>query len=565
MSMVINTNYLSLVAQNNLNTSQSALNTAIQRLSSGLRINSAADDAAGEAISNRMTAQINGLDQASRNANDGISIAQTTEGALDSINDNLQRIRELTVQAANGSNSASDLDSIQSEIQQRLAEIDRVSAQTQFNGVNVLAQNNTLSLQVGANDGQTISIDLQQITTQTLGLNGFNVNGGGVVTNKAATAGDIIANGGSTNGGAYTYSATTQLKFVTAQQAFGQMQAGDTVKFATPAVNGGTSATYTMGADGNFTYSEVESAGSVSSLYSGQAESGTFNNTNGANVSFTTDANGDVYIGGQKAYLTGGVLTTNNPSGLSQATLGGLLSAATGAGISVTVGATTYTGTGGNLSFTASVSEGQLESEFASTSGGTITLNRGLATASITFTGTTLGVSNNTVIDNSGALTNDASDGLVANSTGATYSTTYTVDQNTGSVTVQSTTIDNTNSKYYAATGAAVYVDSSGRLTTASTSTGAATQDPLTALDTALATVDSMRSGLGAVQNRLESTITVLDNTNTNLADARSRIQDADYATEVSAMTKNQILQQAGTAVLAQANSQSQNVLSLLR
>src|SRR5690606_9950407 len=132
---VINTNYLALVSQNNLTKSQNALGSAIERLSSGLRINSAKDDAAGQAIANRFTANIKGLTQATRNANDGISIAQTTEGALNEINNNLQRIRELTVQAQNSTNTASDIDSIQQEVNQRLQEIDRVATQTDFNGI----------------------------------------------------------------------------------------------------------------------------------------------------------------------------------------------------------------------------------------------------------------------------------------------------------------------------------------------------------------------------------------------------------------------------------------------
>ncbi|MGS0887340.1 flagellin N-terminal helical domain-containing protein, partial [Salmonella enterica] len=177
MAQVINTNSLSLLTQNNLNKSQSSLSTAIERLSSGLRINSAKDDAAGQAIANRFSANIRGLTQASRNANDGISIAQTTEGALSEINNNLQRVRELSVQASNSTNSQSDLDSIQAEITQRLSEIDRVSGQTQFNGVKVLSQDNSLKIQVGANDGENITIDLKKITSDTLGLNGFNVNG----------------------------------------------------------------------------------------------------------------------------------------------------------------------------------------------------------------------------------------------------------------------------------------------------------------------------------------------------------------------------------------------------
>ncbi len=189
MAQVINTNSLSLLTQNNLNKSQSALGTAIERLSSGLRINSAKDDAAGQAIANRFTANIKGLTQASRNANDGISIAQTTEGALNEINNNLQRVRELAVQSANSTNSQSDLDSIQAEITQRLNEIDRVSGQTQFNGVKVLAQDNTLTIQVGANDGETIDIDLKQINSQTLGLDSLNVQKAYDVDSKAVTDG----------------------------------------------------------------------------------------------------------------------------------------------------------------------------------------------------------------------------------------------------------------------------------------------------------------------------------------------------------------------------------------
>ena len=144
MAQVINTNSLSLITQNNINKNQSALSSSIERLSSGLRINSAKDDAAGQAIANRFTSNIKGLTQAARNANDGISVAQTTEGALSEINNNLQRIRELTVQASTGTNSDSDLDSIQDEIKSRLDEIDRVSGQTQFNGVNVLAKDGSM-------------------------------------------------------------------------------------------------------------------------------------------------------------------------------------------------------------------------------------------------------------------------------------------------------------------------------------------------------------------------------------------------------------------------------------
>ncbi|WP_110677613.1 flagellin [Salinicola sp. RZ23] len=193
---VINTNITALIGQNNLNKSQSQLSTAMERLSSGLRINSAKDDAAGQAIANRMSSQITGLNQASRNANDGISLSQTAEGALDQVNDNLQRIRELTVQAQNGTNSADDIDSIQKEVNQRLEEINRVTDQTTFNGTNVFktsTSSSSFSIQVGANDGETISITIGGASasgTSTNASSGWNMY------TSTATAGASAANGG---------------------------------------------------------------------------------------------------------------------------------------------------------------------------------------------------------------------------------------------------------------------------------------------------------------------------------------------------------------------------------
>jgi flagellin len=185
MSSVINTNALSLLTQNNLNKSQGALNSAIERLSSGMRINSAKDDAAGQAIANRFTANIKGLSQASRNANDGISLAQTAEGALTEVNNNLQRIRELAVQSANGTNTTNDKASMQAEVRQRLDEIDRLSAQTDFNGTKVLATAQTISIQVGATDGQTIGISLAKMDSTGLSVNSLDVSG--TATNNLQT------------------------------------------------------------------------------------------------------------------------------------------------------------------------------------------------------------------------------------------------------------------------------------------------------------------------------------------------------------------------------------------
>ncbi|EKS6734087.1 TPA: flagellin FliC [Enterobacter asburiae] len=181
MMAVINTNLLSLTTQNNLNKSQSSLGTAIERLSSGLRINSAKDDAAGQAIANRMTAQIKGMNQAARNANDGISMAQTAEGSLNEINNNLQRVRELAVQASNGTNSTSDLASLQDEVTARLAEINRVAGKTDFNGIKLLDGSagaaGVVKIQVGVNDGDTIDLDLSgaKADTTTLGVNAIDL------------------------------------------------------------------------------------------------------------------------------------------------------------------------------------------------------------------------------------------------------------------------------------------------------------------------------------------------------------------------------------------------------
>ncbi len=427
MAQVINTNSLSLITQNNINKNQSALSTSIERLSSGLRINSAKDDAAGQAIANRFTSNINGLTQAARNANDGISAAQTTEGALSEINNNLQRVRELTVQAQNGTNSDSDLSSIQDEIKSRLDEIDRVSGQTQFNGVNVLAKDGTMKIQVGSNDGETISIDLQKIDSSTLGLKGFSVDKNALsLSDSITTVGDA-------------------------------------------------------------------STGAVS------------------NVDLSAVASGL------------GVAA----SGLS---LHSVLSS-TGAQTD------TYVVSSGNDNYSVSVG-----------SGGAVTLN----TTEVDYSDTTNGVASGVMTGQAIKVGADASGNAV------------------GYVTVQ-------GQNYNADAGALVNSGDAGNTGTSSavgdiSSTGntnvysgSATNDPLALLDKAIATVDKFRSSLGAVQNRLDSAITNLNNTTTNLSEAQSRIQDADYATEVSNMSKAQIIQQAGNSVLAKANQVPQQVLSLLQ
>jgi len=440
MAAVINTNYLSLVAQNNLNKSQSALGSAIERLSSGLRINSAKDDAAGQAIANRFTANVRGLTQAARNANDGISIAQTTEGALNEVNNNLQRIRELAVQAANGTNSNSDLKSIQDEITQRLAEIDRVSDQTQFNGVKVLAADNKLTIQVGANDGETITIDLSEITADTLGLGGLTVAKSSL--NVGAKI-DSVAAGGGAPIDVDLSAAATALSNATGSTVSAESLTLHNVKDST----GADTAQYVVKSGNDYYAASVDAATGAVTL-------------NTVDISYADAANG---------------LATADAVALT--------------GQLVKVGAD----------------------------------STGTATALITLQGKTYELASSALADGGATTTDDD----------------------------QSATV--------------LELSSAGTTTATAEFGGSATANPLDRIDEALAKVDSLRSQLGAVQNRFESTIANLNNTVTNLSAARSRIEDADYATEVSNMTKAQILQQAGTSVLAQANQVPQTVLSLLR
>lgn len=559
MAAVINTNYLSLVAQNNLNKSQSSLGTAIERLSSGLRINSAKDDAAGMAIANRFTANVKGLTQAARNANDGISLAQTTEGAASEINTHLQRVRELAVQAGNSSYSQEQLNSMQDEINQRLSDIDRISEQTDFNGVKVLSDSaKPLTLQVGANDGETITLNLTEISVKTLGLDGFNVNGKGVTQNRSATVTDVIAQGGAVQGDG-SYKVTTTFQAASAESVLGKLSDGNTV-----AVGGGATYTYDA-AKGNFTFTKtVDTAtpADVTALANkikptSGTVSGTYEITTGKSASFDVDAAGKITIDGNAAYLNGdGELTTNDKSGiLVQATLDDVLtSVGTEANSSVTIGGTKYSYSAADtLSYTAVASTADVLSALgSSTAASTVTMGSGITSASVTFATATTD-SDNTWTDNKGELTKVQ-----------TYDTSYKINADTGEVTVVG---DNsaTAKEYASADGAKVLVGSDGKLTTSATSAGDKTTDPLKTLDAAFTKLDKLTGELGAVQNRLESTISNLNNVVNNLSNARSRIQDADYATEVSNMSKAQILQQAGTSVLAQANQVPQTVLSLLR
>ncbi|EPF6162074.1 flagellin [Citrobacter sedlakii] len=505
MAQVINTNSLSLLTQNNLNKSQSSLSSAIERLSSGLRINSAKDDAAGQAIANRFTSNIKGLTQASRNANDGISIAQTTEGALNEINNNLQRVRELTVQATNGTNSDSDLTSIQNEITQRLSEIDRVSGQTQFNGVKVLAQDNTLKIQVGANDGETISIDLKKIDTQSLGVADFRVNGA-----EKATASDLVSKFGAT--GTDNYKATVG----------GTADTAVTVDIKSQAVKAGADAVYVSAADGSLVTTATV-ANTISASYQNTAVTSDTKSQGLAALGASAKVGDKFSFDGMEFTKTGNGTDPENGNGTYSAVVDGST-------VTFTVtGSTAAAGTAAQVSTSKDLYTSQ---------SGTLTTNATTANKAATVADLhqANAVKSGSTLNVSGAQYNVDVDGVVTNA--ADNKVMYLTTDTNGSAKLVNEDVAK-----------------------ASTST----EDPLAVIDKALAQVDALRSDLGAVQNRFDSTITNLGNTVNNLTSARSRIEDADYATEVSNMSRAQILQQAGTSVLAQANQVPQNVLSLLR
>ncbi|HEU4618974.1 MAG TPA: flagellin [Gammaproteobacteria bacterium] len=456
MSQVINTNVMSLNAQRNLSTSGGQLAQSLQRLSSGLRINSAKDDAAGLAISERMTTQIRGMNQAIRNSNDGISLAQTAEGALAEVANNLQRIRELAVQARNASNSDSDRAALDAEVQQRIAEISRVAGQTEFNGLKLLDGSFTAQVfQVGANYGQTISVDsIAAVTAQALGLNGgtlIDYNVTGTAPTAALAAGDLTIN--DVDIGA----------------------ADRDAKSIADAINSASTGV-TAEAQSNSVTGAALTAGTVSGL--------TINGVTVADTAVTADAAG-----------------------------AGLLADAINAALE---GA-------GNTSVVASVSGTAVQLDAADGS--------------------------NIVVG-----------GTVANS-GLTAATTYSTVNLTSA---EAYTIGG-NAPDSAGFTAGDAIGTSTSYTAINVLTAASADTVLRVIDDSLTTVNGSRADLGAVQNRFESVVANLSAGVENLSASRSRILDADFAAETASLTRAQVLQQAGVAMLAQANAMPQNVLQLLR
>jgi len=456
MPQIINTNIASLTAQRNLNGSQSSLATSLQRLSSGLRINSAKDDAAGLAISERFTTQIRGLNQAIRNANDGVSFAQTAEGALSTAGDALQRIRELAVQSINDTNSASDRQALNNEVGQLIAEVNRIASATQFNGQNILDGSlANLTFQVGANQGQTISVSGVDSRGSKLGAD----TAAGLATNSTSIA----------LGGALTLNGTTVDTTVAA--ASGDID--DLITSINAVANdSGVQAQKASTLTQAFTYVDADDTVTI----------------NGVDIAYVA-ATGDINS------LTADINAVEGQTGVS-----------------------------------AVVNGGNIELTSANAADMTVVAAAAFGAVNATYQA---GV----VLSTDVGTTGDPDDSIIIGGAGAT---------NFGILEANVTNTRNI-------------------LNSVDVLTSTTANDALLTLDFALQKVSGLRAELGAVQSRFESTISNLSVTVENQSAARSRIRDADFAAETAELTRSQILQQAGIAILSQANAQPQNVLALLQ
>ena len=491
MAAVINTNIASLNSQRNLSTSQSALSTSLQRLSSGLRINSAKDDAAGLSISDRMTSQINGMTQATRNANDGVSLAQTAEGALSSSGDILQRIRQLAVQSSNATNSASDRQALQTEVGQLNSELNRIAQTTSFNGQALLdGTMGTANFQVGADANQLISANGANFLTSTYGNNRVENAAVQAGSTSAAAAGAVKISG----------------KFGSADIA---TTTASTAKSVAAAVNAKT-----------------------------------------ANTGVTADARTDVNLDlGAEAYSFKIASDNATDVTVSFAVTGGANTAADfAAGINAINAQTAKTG---------------VTAQYDSVSQGIKMSNATGADIKITNTQTNVKL-NVATYDEKGAKVTTPAAFSAAASTGVAVANGRVTFDGDSSFSVNETTA--TGFKLTGAT--AVGANQGSKLKSVAeldVTTFEGAQLALKVTDAALSTVNCQRAQYGALQSRFSSAIANLQSTTENLSASRSRIVDTDFAAETASLTRGQILQQAGTAMLAQANSLPNGVLSLLR
>jgi flagellin len=508
MSLVLNTNIASLNAQNNLSGSQASLSQSLERLSSGLRINSASDDAAGLAISQQFTTQINGTNQAVRNANDAVSEAQTTAGALNTIVNNLQSIRTLAVESANGSNSASDRAALNNQVQQQIAEITQIAQQTTFNGLNVLnGSSGTTVYQVGANVGNTIAVSLQQ----------------GVAASQ-------IGQYSTATGTAVTAVALTGTSTVSVSDGQSTVSVGPTASFV-------GSTTY-QGANSAFAKAAAVNGAGLQGLNASAATSIVDGGVFGDIVGGTATSTYDLTINGVAIY-----------SGANNLAIGtGLTGAQVAAQINVFSGQTGVTASINSVLANGAIGAVVLSNTDGSdiAVGQTVTLGAGATGTGLTATvaGATVGAPKTTT----GKVTLTDSKPVTVTDVGVAGGTAalgFTSGQATGLSTV--------------AGGATATLANQNVLTVAGSNS------TISSVDAALATVSAFQSQLGAIQNRFTAAVGNLQSTAQNLTQSRSTIQDADFAAETANLTQSQVLEQAGISVLAQANQQPQLILKLLQ
>ncbi len=499
MAMTINTNIAALNAQRNLGRTQGMLNQSLQRLSSGLRINSAKDDAAGLAISTRMTSQIRGLNQAARNANDGISLSQTAEGAMQESGNILQRMRELAVQSANDTNSSSDRTNLQKEIIQLKDELTRIASQTSFNGQKILDGTFTAAkFQVGAFAGESISVTIGNASATAMG---------------AYTSNSIL------NVGALSGTADTDFNGVAVDDITVSGSKGST----TVSIAADESAAQIAARINNVTGDTgvTASANTTVDIQLGDEV------TLGEGISFVlSSVNGAGIAQGTAKTITHTVTSTTDYSGLRDAI--NAQSASTGVVASLNTAASSLTLTnadGHNIHIT-------------DVAAGTVGDN-------VLAVGPTAGAFVSSQVLENGATDTIAVGGQVSMSS-----------SNSFSVTSVDATFGGGSTELSASLSSVADVD---------VSTQSGSSSALNVIDEALAFISSTRADLGAVQNRFESTIANLQSVSENVSAARARIMDADFAAETANLTKAQVMQQAGIAMLAQANMLPQTVLSLLQ
>ncbi|TMP10383.1 flagellin [Pseudoalteromonas sp. S3178] len=493
MMISVNTNVSSLNAQRNLSTSGSDLATSMERLSSGMRINSAKDDAAGLQISNRLTSQVNGLAVAQRNANDGISMAQTAEGAMSESTSILQRMRELALQSANGSNSTEDRESLQKEVSALQTELTRIADTTSFGGQQLLDGSfGSKSFQIGANSNETINVSLSSVAAEKIGSNQVNLQSAAADGFGQAAAATAALADSAVAGGTYDISGRNDAQVT--------IEAGASAEDAAAAINSVTSST------GVTAQARTEAGLSLSGL-AGADDVVSFE-LNGEKLSFV----GTGTKAGDEQALAEAINSATDDTGVTATIENGALSVSNNNGADITFADLT------DSNATPTVALDVTPEGYDGAAGTAVTINDAAGATR---------VSGAVQLNSSETFSVDASDASLAAGTDPVTSKLNDVAD-----------INITSQK-----------DS---------------QDALAIIDNAIANIDSQRASLGAVQNRFDHTISNLSNISENVSASRSRIQDTDFATETAEMTKNQILQQAGTSILSQANQLPQTALSLL-